>query len=77
MDQKTKNVVVLAIFLLVMTATRLPLSASVLHLQDASWAVFFLAGFYLQKQWRWALPGLMAGAVGIDLIAIQSMGISN
>ena len=64
-------------FALLMAATRFPGLASDLHLQDASWAVFFLAGFYLKEHWRWAFPALMATAVGIDWIAIQHLGVSN
>jgi hypothetical protein len=60
-----------------MAATRLPMTASFLHLQDASWAVFFLAGFWLSAQWRRAFPGLMVVAVAVDLIAIRYLGIPN
>lgn len=60
-----------------MTATRFPGLASNLHLQDASWAIFFLAGFYLRDHWRWAFPALMATAVAIDLIAINYYDVSN
>jgi len=62
---------------LVMIATRLPGLAGNLHLHDASWAIFFIAGFYLADSWRWAFPSLMACAVGIDFLAIQYYGISN
>ncbi len=60
-----------------MALTRLPMTASVLHLQDASWAVFFLAGFFLSAQWRWAFPTLMAVAVAVDYTAIRYFGIPN
>jgi len=33
---------------------------------DASWGVFFLAGFWLRGAGRWAFPLLMAEAVLID-----------
>lgn len=67
----------LAILLAVMLATRLPIFAGFLHLQDASWAVFFLAGFYLRELWRWVFPTFIAMAVAIDLVAIGSMGVPN
>lgn len=60
-----------------MTLTRVPFAAGMLHLADASWAVFFVAGYYLAAQWRWMLPSLMALATGIDLIVTQHMGISD
>ena len=43
---------------------------------DASWAVFFAAGFWLGGQWRWAFPGLMAVAVAVDYAVISGSGQS-
>jgi hypothetical protein len=68
----------LAIFLalaLVMGVTRF--HPSLLHhaLWDASWGVFFLAGFWLRGQGRWAFPLLMAEAVLVDYFVITGMGI--
>ncbi|MHB8743111.1 MAG: hypothetical protein ACYC9L_08270 [Sulfuricaulis sp.] len=62
---------------MLMLVTRLPPAAAVTHLQDASWAVFFIAGFYFTKQWRWAFPVLMIEAVVIDYVAIAFLGVSN
>ena len=62
---------------IVMVATRFPGLASNWHLQDASWALFFVAGFYLAKHARWAFPAFILVAVGIDLVAIQFYGIDN
>ena len=62
---------------LVMIATRFPGLNGGLHLHDASWAVFFVAGFYLSGNWRWAFPTLLAVAVGVDYTAIKYYGISN
>lgn len=45
------------------------------HLLDASWAVFFLAGFYL-RNWR-AFGVFMATAVAIDYVAITQFGVSD
>jgi hypothetical protein len=67
----------LALLAIVMAATRFSPLAGVIHLQDASWAVLFIAGFYLVGQWRWALPALLAEAVLIDYIAIRYLGVSN
>jgi len=68
----------LAIFLglaLVMGVTRF--HPSLLHhaLWDASWGVFFLAGFWLRGQGRWAFPLLMAEAVLVDYLVISGQGV--
>ena len=68
----------LAIFLglaLVMGVTRF--HPSLLHhaLWDASWGVFFLAGFWLRGQGRWAFPLLLAEAVLADYLVISGQGI--
>ena len=42
---------------------------------DASWAVFFLAGFWLRGSVRWALPLLLAEAVVVDYLVINSQGL--
>ena len=68
----------LAVFLglaLVMGVTRF--HPSLLHhaLWDASWGVFFLAGFWLRGQGRWAFPLLMAEAVLVDYLVISGQGI--
>lgn len=43
---------------------------------DASWGVFFLAGFWLRGAGRWAFPLLMAEAVLVDYVVIANQGIS-
>lgn len=45
-------------------------------LPDASWAVFFIGGFYLQAHVRWAFPLLMALAVLVDYAVIAGSGQS-
>lgn len=60
------------ILALVMTATRVNHFAA---LPDASWAVFFAAGFYLRGSARSAFPLLMALAVLIDFFVITGQGI--
>lgn len=57
----------------VMLATRFHHFGDALHLPDASWALFFLAGFYLSPLW---LGALMLQAVAIDVAAIGWMGVS-
>jgi hypothetical protein len=70
----------LGIFLalaVVMAATRM--HHSVLHhfdaLPDASWGIFFLAGFWLRGAGRWAFPLLMVEAVLIDYLVISGQGL--
>ena len=43
---------------------------------DASWAVFFLAGFYLRDE-LWVLPALLCEAIVIDFVAIRAYGVSS
>ncbi|MBE2210235.1 MAG: hypothetical protein IAE66_01415 [Xanthomonadaceae bacterium] len=57
---------------LVMVATRFNHFAAI---PDASWAVFFVGGFYLRRWTKWAFPLLMALAVFIDWAVITSQGI--
>ncbi|MEP7042457.1 MAG: hypothetical protein ABI843_05310 [Dokdonella sp.] len=64
---------ILAILAIVMLATRINHFGA---LPDASWVVFFAAGFYLRGSVRWAFPLLMALAVAIDYGVITSQGQS-
>lgn len=48
-----------------------------LAIPDASWAIFFVAGFYLSGLTRWALPLLMIETVLIDWFAMQQLGVSD
>ena len=45
-------------------------------LPDASWALFFVGGFYLRDIARLAFPALMALAVLVDWYVIRSSGLS-
>ncbi|TBR36999.1 MULTISPECIES: hypothetical protein [Dyella] len=76
----TKQSQRLGIFLalaLVMAATRMHhFEGHFDRLPDASWAVFFLAGFWLRGSVRWAFPILMALAVALDYLAIRNLGLS-
>jgi hypothetical protein len=58
-----------------MAATRSHHFASVTHLPDASWAVFFLAGFYLRP--LWVFGALLALAGASDYLAISQFGVSD
>ncbi|MGH8508241.1 MAG: hypothetical protein ACREVH_05935 [Gammaproteobacteria bacterium] len=60
---------------LCMAATRSHHFAATLHLSDASWAVFFLAGFYLRPVWMF--PALIALAGASDYVAIAGFGVSD
>lgn len=42
---------------------------------DASWGIFFLAGFWLRGSARWAFPLLIAEAVLIDFFVISGQGL--
>lgn len=77
MNMRNSRSVLFAALAIVMAITRFSPATAVIHLQDASWAVFFLAGFYLVNQWRWAFPALMVEAVLIDYVAIEYLGVSN
>jgi len=45
------------------------------HLQDASWAIFFMAGFYLRNSL--AFVPFMLAAAAIDYVAITQFGVSS
>ncbi|MEP6940326.1 MAG: hypothetical protein ABI846_11230 [Rudaea sp.] len=59
--------------MLVMAGTRINHFAP---LPDASWVVFFAAGFYLSRSWRWAFPLLVVEAVLVDYLVISNQGLS-
>ncbi len=56
----------------VMAATRLNHFGAI---PDASWAVFFIAGFYLRGSARWAFPALIVLAVAVDYVVISGAGL--
>lgn len=68
---------IFAVLLALMAATRFSHAGSAGVLPDATWAVFFLGGFYLAHDWRWSLATLSTAAVGVDYLAIRYYGISN
>jgi hypothetical protein len=72
-----KPFAVFALLALSMVVTRFSHAGNAWLPPDTSWAVFFLGGFYLRRQWRWALGLLLIEAVGIDYLAIRYDGVSN
>ena len=62
-----------SVLLGLMVITRGNISA---HLQDASWAIFFLVGFYLRDSSlaRLAFPLFFLAAFAIDLVVIDAQG---
>lgn len=68
----TRRIALFGLLALVMAATRIHHFAAI---PDASWAVFFLGGFYLRKQWRWPFPALIVVAFLADWYAISAAGM--
>jgi hypothetical protein len=58
-----------------MLATRGHHEITPVHLPDASWAIFFLAGLYLRP--RWLFAGFFLLAAGMDYVAITWGGVSS
>ena len=69
----TQRAFIFLILALVMAGTRINHFAAI---PDASWAVFFVAGFYLRGSWRWAFALLIAIAVLVDLLVITGQGLN-
>lgn len=63
-----------AALVLLVAATHGHHFATALHLPPATWAVFFLAGFYVRRAWLFA--ALLAEVVLIDYVAITAGGVS-
>lgn len=69
------NLGVFAAFAVLMIATRFHHFGDLLHLPDASMALFFLGGLYLRRHWQFAV--FLALAVAIDRVAIEHAGVSD
>lgn len=69
---QTQRIGIFLMLALVMAATRLHHFSA---LPDASWGVFFLAGFWLRGSARWAFPLLIAEAVLVDFFVITAAGL--
>lgn len=69
-----KRLFILLVLALLMAATRVHLFD---HFSppDASWAVFFVGGYYLRRWSYWAFPAFMALAVAVDWHVITDQGI--
>jgi hypothetical protein len=71
-----QNAILLAAVLsLAMWATRGHHLAALTHLPDASWAIFFMLGFYFRQ--RIMLPLFLAQAALIDYLAVTQFGVDN
>jgi len=73
MTANVQRAFILSVLLLLMAGTRINHFAPI---PDASWAVFFIGGFYLRNWTRWAVPLLMALAVVVDWVVISNQGMS-
>jgi hypothetical protein len=69
----SQRLAALAGLALLLTLTRVHHFAA---LPDASWAVFFAAGYYTRPWLRWSFPLLMALAVGVDVYVITQSGVA-
>lgn len=69
---QTQRLGIFLMLALVMAATRLHHFDA---LPDASWGVFFLAGFWLRGSARWAFPLLIAEAMLVDFFVITGQGM--
>lgn len=70
---KRNAAILVAVLSIMMLATRSHHAGSPSHLPDASWAVFFLLGFYLRS--RVLLPVFLALAALVDYVAITQFGV--
>lgn len=73
-SDKPQPIAIVAALALLMAATRYH---HFLPIPDASWALFFLGGFYLAGASRWAFPLLMLEAALIDYVTTQHLGVSD
>lgn len=73
MTANAQRAIILSLLVLLMAGTRLNHFAPV---PDASWAVFFIGGFYLRNWTRWAFPLLMGLAVVVDWTVISNQGMN-
>lgn len=75
MNTNQTRTVILVLLAVLMVITRSHLPFHFMPVPDASWAVFFIGGFYLRGWSKWAFPLLMALAVAVDWWVISSQGI--
>jgi hypothetical protein len=65
----------LGVLALVMVSTRFKHFGDILHMPDASMAVFFFGGLYLRRHWTFVL--FVALAVALDWVSIRYAGVSD
>ena len=78
MNSTAQRATVFALLVLLLVSTRLNLPTAITHfgpVPDASWAAFFIGGFYLRNWTRWAFPVFMALAVLVDYVVITGQGM--
>src|ERR1700727_233553 len=71
----SRFILLFAALVLVIVTTRFKHFGDVLHLPDASMAIFFVGGLFLRK--HWALAVFILLAVGLDEVSIHYVGISD
>lgn len=71
----TQRIVIFLALAAVMAVTRVHPSWLHHSVSDASWGIFFLAGFWLRGSLRWAFPLLMLEAIAVDYVVISGQGI--
>ena len=76
MNTNLQRAIVLSLLVLLMAATRSHVFSHFTPVPDATWAAFFVGGFYLRAWARWAFPALMALAVLIDYLVISGPGMN-
>ena len=76
MNTNLQRAIVLSLLVLLMAATRSHVFSHFTPVPDATWAAFFVGGFYLRAWARWAFPALMALAVVIDYLVISGQGMN-
>jgi len=75
LDNLRHRLFITMLLVLLMVVTRGHHVISILHVPDASWAVFFIAGVYLNAQWYFLI--LCVLAMLIDWLAISMGGVSS
>ena len=79
MNTTSQRALVMALVAALLVLTRLHLPTTFGHigpLPDASWAAFFIGGYYLRGWSRWAFPLFMAAAVAGDYVVSSGQGMN-
>lgn len=71
----SRFVMMFAVLVIAMAATRFKHFGDLLHLPDASMALFFLGGLYLRRHWAFVL--MVSLAVLLDWVSISYAGVSD